>query len=54
MAEKEIIVKKYVVRLNGDEREQLVALTRKGRGPAQRLMKARILLKADGAAAGEG
>jgi len=24
-----IIVKKYVVRLNGDEREQLAALTRK-------------------------
>jgi hypothetical protein len=47
MAAKEIIVKKHVVRLNGDEREQLAALTRKGRGPAQRLMKARILLKAD-------
>ena len=47
MAAKEIIVKKYVVRLSGEEREQLAALTRKGRGPAQRLMKARILLKAD-------
>jgi transposase len=54
MAAKEIIVKKYVVRLNGDEREQLAALTRKGRGPAQRLMKARILLKADASEAGEG
>jgi len=54
MAAKEIIVKKYVVRLSGDEREQLAALTRKGRGPAQRLMKARILLKADASEAGEG
>src|SRR5438132_12504049 len=54
MAAKEIIVKKYVVRLDGDEREQLAALTRKGRGPAQRLMKARILLKADASEAGEG
>jgi len=54
MAAKEIIVKKYVVRLSGDEREQLAALTRKGRGPAQRLMKARILLKADASEAGKG
>ena len=54
MAAREIIVKKYVVRLSGEEREQLVALTRKGRGPAQRLMKARILLKADASEAGEG
>jgi transposase len=54
MAAKEIIVKKYVVRLSGEEREQLAALTRKGRSPAQRLMKARILLKADVSEAGEG
>jgi hypothetical protein len=54
MAAKEIIVKKYVVRLSGEEREQLAALTRKGRAPAQRLMKARILLKADASEAGEG
>ena len=54
MAAKEIIVKKYVVRLSDDEREQLAALTRKGRGPAQRLMKARILLKADASEGGEG
>ena len=33
MAAKEIIVKKYVVRLSGEEREQLAALTRKERGP---------------------
>ena len=54
MAAREIIVKKYVVRLSGEEREQVAALTRKGRGPAQRLMKARILLKADASEAGEG
>ena len=54
MAAREIIVKKYVVRLSGEEREQLAALTRKGRGSAQRLMKARILLKADASEAGEG
>ena len=54
MAAREIIVKKYVVWLSGEEREQLAALTRKGRGPAQRLMKARILLKADASEAGEG
>ena len=54
MAAREIIVKKYVVRLSGEEREQLVALARKGRGLAQRLMKARLLLKADASEAGEG
>ena len=30
-----------------EEREQLEALIRKGKSPAQRLLKARILLKAD-------
>ena len=54
MAGKEIIVKKYVVRLSGDEREQLAALIRKGSSPAHRLLKARILLKADVSEAGEG
>ena len=54
MAAKEIIVKKYVVRLSEDEREQLATLIRKGNSPAQRLMKARILLKADVSEAGEG
>ncbi len=47
MAAKEIILKKYIVRLNDDERQQLATLIRKGSSPAQRLMKARILLKAD-------
>jgi hypothetical protein len=54
MAAKEIIVKKYVVRLSGDEREQLETLIRKGNSPAQRLLKARILLKADVSEAGNG
>jgi hypothetical protein len=48
MAAKDIAVKKYVVRLSAQEREQqLQALVRKGKGPARRLLKARILLKAD-------
>ena len=54
MAAKEISVKKYVVRLSAEERERLEALIRKGKSPAQRLLKARILLKADVAEAGEG
>jgi hypothetical protein len=54
MAAKEIIVKKYVVRLSCDERQQLAMLIRKGSSPAQRLMKARILLKADVSEGGEG
>ena len=54
MAAKEILVKRFVVRLSADEREQLEALIRKGKSPAQRLLKARILLKADVSKAGEG
>ncbi|MBC8166359.1 MAG: IS630 family transposase [Bryobacteraceae bacterium] len=54
MAAKEISVKRYVVRLSAVEREQLEALIRKGKSPAQRLLKARILLKADVSEAGEG
>ncbi len=54
MAAKEISVKRYVVRLSADEREQLEALIRKGKSPAQRILKARILLKADVSGAGEG
>ena len=54
MAAKEISVKKYVVRLSSEERERLEALVRKGKSPAQRLLKARILLKADVSDAGEG
>src|SRR6266700_1703453 len=54
MAAKEISVKKYVVRLSAEERELLEALIRKGKSSAQRLLKARILLKADVSEAGEG
>ena len=54
MAGKEILVKKYVVRLSGEERERLEAMLRKGKSPAQALLKARILLKADVSQAGEG
>ena len=54
MAGKDIAVKKYVVRLSVEEREQLQALIRKGKSPAKRLLKARMLLKADVSEAGEG
>src|SRR5262244_1683217 len=42
------------VRLSAEEREYLDQLIRKGKSSAQRLMKARILLKADVAEDGEG
>lgn len=54
MAGKEIAVKKYVVRLDAEERAQLDELIRKGRRSAQLLTKARILLKADVSNTGEG
>ncbi len=54
MAGKEIAVKKYVVRLNQEERERLERMIHSGKHPAQRLMKARILLKADAGDGGEG
>src|ERR1700688_2929564 len=54
MAAKEISVKKYVVRLSGEERVRLETLIRKGKSPARRVLKARILLKADVSEAGKG
>jgi Homeodomain-like domain len=54
VAGKEIAVKKYVVRLSGEEREHLEALVHAGKSPAQLLTRARILLKADVSEAGEG
>ena len=54
MAGKEISVKKYVVRLSAEERQQLEGLIRKGKGRARRLLKARILLKADVSEGGAG
>jgi hypothetical protein len=53
MAAKDIPVKKYVVKLSEAERSQLQALINKGKSPAKRLLKARILLKADASEAGE-
>jgi hypothetical protein len=53
MSARGVPVKKYVVRLSAEEREQLQAMIRKGKSPAQRLMKARILLKADVSEGGE-
>jgi homeodomain-containing protein len=54
VAGKEIAVKKYVVRLSSEERDQLNDLIRSGKRSAQLLTKARILLKADISDAGEG
>jgi Homeodomain-like domain len=51
---KTIAVKKYVVRLSQEERDQLNELIRKGKSPAKRQLKARILLKADVGKNGEG
>ena len=47
-------VKRYVVRLSAQERQQLEAMIRKGKSPAQRLLKARVLLKSDVSEADEG
>jgi transposase len=51
---KQPAVKKYVVRLSAEEREQLTALIQTGKRPARQVLKARILLKADASDAGEG
>ena len=39
MAGKDIAVKKYVVRLGAEEREQLQALIRKGKSPSEALVE---------------
>ena len=54
MSAREVAVKKYVVRLSLEERKQLDEMIRKGKSSAQKLMKARILLKADVSEGGEG
>jgi hypothetical protein len=46
-------VKKYVVTLSAEERERLQILIRSGKHPARKLMRARILLKADVSEAGD-
>ena len=45
MSFKDVAVKKYVVRLSSEEREYLDQLIRKGKSPALKLMKARILCR---------
>ena len=54
MVWKEIGVKKYVVRLSAEEREQVAYLIRSGKRSARLLRKARILSKADVSEGGEG
>ena len=54
MANKEIAVKKYVVKLSAEERERLEALIHTGNSSARMLTRARILLKVDVSEAGEG
>jgi hypothetical protein len=54
MAAGEIGIKKYVVKLSEAERNHLQGLINKGKSPAKRLLKARILLKTDAGAHGEG
>jgi len=54
VAAREIAVKRYVVKLSDEEREQLDTLIHAGKHPARQLMKARILLKADASEGGEG
>jgi hypothetical protein len=40
-------VKKYIVRLTADERDQLLRMVRSGKAAARTLLHARVLLKAD-------
>lgn len=54
MTAKQHGLKKYIVRLSDDERAQLNALIGKGKHSAQKLLRARILLKADASEAGPG
>ena len=53
MSTRQAAVKKYVVTLSAEERERLDALIRTGKHSARKLLKARILLKADASEAGE-
>jgi hypothetical protein len=48
-----VAVKKYVVTLSAEERERLQTVIRSGKHPARKLLRARILLKADASAAGD-
>ena len=51
---KQSAVKKYIVKLSGEERERLDGLIHIGKHSARLLTRARILLKADASEAGEG
>jgi hypothetical protein len=53
VVEKENAVRKYVVKLTDEEREGLSLLIQGGTHSARKLLKARILLKADASEAGE-
>jgi hypothetical protein len=54
VAGKDVRVKKYVVRLSGEERGRLEDFISKGKRAAHLVTRARILLKADVSEAGEG
>jgi len=54
MVTNESAKRKYVVKLSSEERERLLTLIHNGKHPAQQLLKARILLKADVSEAGDG
>ena len=54
MVSQESAVKKYIVTLSDAERKQLTALIESGKHPARKLLKARILLKADTSPDGAG
>ena len=54
VARNKTAVKKFIVTLSDEERGALTALIHTGKHPAQKLLKARILLKADASDAGEG
>jgi hypothetical protein len=54
VAIREIAVKKYVVRLSAQEREQLDTMVRAGKTSAQIVTRARILLKSDASELGQG
>ena len=47
-------MKKYIVRLSGEERNSLKTLVSSGKGPARMFTRARILLKADVGEGGPG
>ena len=53
MSARQVSHKKYVVKLSPEERGRLAALIRAGKHAARKLLRARILLKADASEAGE-